>query len=78
MVKEAVWAERLLADGARVYLMEHRSGVTLYKVQRWVQVDARTFGGDVPTYHVWKNDKQVCSTVNYLEAYNAWDREASE
>ena len=52
MTEENAWAQRLLDTDNKVHLLEHRNGVNLYKAQRWVQIDVRTFRGDVPTYHV--------------------------
>lgn len=78
MTEENAWAQRLLDTDNKVHLLEHRNGVSLYKVQQRMCLFYRIYYGDVATFHVWTHGKHVMTTTNYLEAVRTWEREASE
>lgn len=75
MTEETRWIESIKPFKCDVRLLEHCNGVSLYKVQRRAMC---IYPDTVDTYSVWAHDEHICSTTNYLDAVQVWDREASE
>lgn len=50
----------------------------LFKSQERIGNGVPCYNYTTPVYHVWVDDKWVCSTTNYAEAYNIYESRLRE
>lgn len=73
------WAERCYKQGIECWQLESSSQITgLYMTKKKVGSGVPCYGWTSPVYHVWVEDKNVLSCIDYRQAYEIYRRNCDE
>lgn len=79
MGKLSEWAERCYAEGTILHQLNSKSDITgLYSTTQRIGNGIPCYNYLSPVYHVWINDRNVASSLSYLEAYGIYKERESE
>lgn len=65
------WINSFSEGKTRLWTLEEYNEVGLYQTKSSYMYRGNEFY-DSPVYHVWNKDRNVISTLNYIEAYNVF------
>lgn len=76
MSKLSKWAERCYVDGTEVHCLEQLSNTTgLFMTKKKIGNGIPCYSWTSPVYHIWINDKELFTCMNYLDAYEIYKNE---
>ena len=68
-----LWVKNCEKFGLEIWRLEGSGDAKLYVTKEPCMQDGAKYYSD-PIYHVWKNDKWLMATLNYVEALETWRR----
>lgn len=79
MSKLNSWAERCYEQSIELYCLERDSSITgLYMTKEKIGNGIPCYNWTPPVYHVWIEDKNVLSCMDYRQAYEIYKNRLEE